>query len=43
MLAFFSFVAVFFLYFFLKETMGLTEKQKKSLYTPVAMKEISQV
>jgi hypothetical protein len=43
MLAFFSFVAVFFLYFYFKETMGLTEKQKKSLYSPAAIKENSQV
>lgn len=34
LLAFFSFVAVFFIWFNFKETMGLTEKEKKSLYSP---------
>lgn len=34
LLAFFSFCGVFFVYFWFKETMGLTEKQKKSVYSP---------
>ena len=34
LLAFFSFCGVIFLYFCFKETMGLTEKQKKTLYSP---------
>ena len=34
--SFFSFVAVFYVYYYMAETMGLSEKQKKALYVPGA-------
>lgn len=37
LLAFFSFFGIFFVIIFFKETMGLTEKQKKSIYSPSSM------
>ena len=38
MFSLFSFVAVFFVYFNIAETRGLTEKDKKRLYIPGAAK-----
>ena len=43
LLALFSFIAVFFVYFHFKESKGLTEKEKKSLYVPEELKEQSKV
>jgi uncharacterized protein YacL len=37
--AFFAFIGPFFVFYFFKESMGLTEKEKKELYMPLDLKE----
>ena len=36
MFSIFSFIAIFYVYFFMDETKGLSDKQKKALYIPGA-------